>query len=220
MSSSTTRFDLEDLKTALINVDQTDNKIRKRLETEKLGQSIAPHLARDGDNFRQWSRALCLLVEDIFDDESYFESESDDEIRTRNNAVQTFILKSIDEHLLPYVEEITSARQIFQRLASPFSHNSWSHTMNIFNTIINANEESQSIGDGYTLIQENLRKLKAAIGGQWSDESLMAIFFHRFNTANFHQIANAVDARISVDPTSKIKGRDILEIAHRMNTAN
>ncbi|MBW0535801.1 hypothetical protein O181_075516 [Austropuccinia psidii MF-1] len=169
MSSSATRFDLKDMKTALINVDQTDNRIRKRLETKKLGPSIAPHLARD------------------------------------------------DEHLLPYVEEITSARQIFQQLASHSSHNSWSHTMNIFNTILNANEESQSIGDGYTLIQENLRKLKAAIGGQWNDESLMEIFFHRFNTPNFHQISNAVDARILVNPTSNVKGQDILEIAHRMN---
>ncbi|MBW0510338.1 hypothetical protein O181_050053 [Austropuccinia psidii MF-1] len=199
MSSSTAKFNLNDLKTALISVDQTDTRIRKRLETKTLGQSIAPHLAKDGNNFRQWSN-------------------SEDEVKTRNNAVQTFILKLIDERLLSYAEDIASTRQIFQRLASCFSHTSWSHTMNIFNTILNANEESQSVGDSYTLIQENLTKLKYAIGGQWDNESLMAIFFHHFNKAHYHHIANAIDARISVDPTSRVRGRDILKIAHCMNT--
>ncbi|MBW0462851.1 hypothetical protein O181_002566 [Austropuccinia psidii MF-1] len=87
---------------------------------------------------------------------------------------------------------------------SRFSHTSWSRTMNIFNTILNANEESQSIGYGNALIQENLQKLKSDIGGKWNDESLMEIFFHHFNKAHYHQIANAIDARISVDPTSRV----------------
>ncbi|MBW0476703.1 hypothetical protein O181_016418 [Austropuccinia psidii MF-1] len=99
MALSTSNFDLEDLKSALASVDQTDAQVHKQLETERLGQSIAPHLTRDGLNFRHWSRSLCLLIKDIFDDDEYFEKQEEDEIRSRNTVIQIFILKSIDESL-------------------------------------------------------------------------------------------------------------------------
>ncbi|MBW0462852.1 hypothetical protein O181_002567 [Austropuccinia psidii MF-1] len=110
MSSSTAKFDLNYLKTALISANETDTRICKRLETERSGQSIAPHLARDSYNFRQWSRSLCLLINNILDNKLYFELTLEDEIKTQNNAVQTFILRSIDECLLSFVEDIASTR--------------------------------------------------------------------------------------------------------------
>ncbi|MBW0538568.1 hypothetical protein O181_078283 [Austropuccinia psidii MF-1] len=216
MASASSKLDLEDLRAALANVDQIDTRVRKRLETERLGQSIAPHLTRDGLNFCHWSRSLCHLVEDIFDQENYFEIEEDDALRSRNNAVQIFILKSIDDSLLSYVEDVTSARKIYSLLESRFTHTSWSHVMNLFTTIINDTNDLESPDNGYAKIQDNLKKLKTAIGGQWNDDSLMAMFFHHCNRQYFHQIANAVDARISIDPSIKVRGRDILEIAHRL----
>ncbi|MBW0529188.1 hypothetical protein O181_068903 [Austropuccinia psidii MF-1] len=90
--------------------------------------------------------------------------------------------------------------------------------MNLFTTIFNATGDSKAPDNGYAKIQDNLKKLKTAIGGQWSNESLIAIFFHHCNKQHFHEIANAIDARISIDPTVKIRGRDVLEVAQRLKT--
>ncbi|MBW0490171.1 hypothetical protein O181_029886 [Austropuccinia psidii MF-1] len=46
----------------------------------------------------------------------------------------------------------------------------------------------------------------------------MAIFFHYYNKHYFDQIANTVNARISIAPSIEDQGRDILEIAHRLRT--
>ncbi|MBW0530555.1 hypothetical protein O181_070270 [Austropuccinia psidii MF-1] len=166
MVSSSSKFDLEDLKSALANVDQTDTRVCKCLETERLGQSIAPHLTKDGMNFRHWSRSLY-------------------------------------DSLLSYVEDVTSARKIYRLLESRFTHTSWPHIMNLFTTIINSTDDLETPDNGYAKIQANLKKLKTAFGGQWSNDSLMAMFFHHYNKKYFHQIANAVDARISIDPNFK-----------------
>ncbi|MBW0487964.1 hypothetical protein O181_027679 [Austropuccinia psidii MF-1] len=162
-----------------------------------------PHLTRDGMNFRHWSRSLCLLFDDIFEDEAYFEVQEDNTLRSCNNAVQIFILRSIDKLLLSYVEDVTSARKIYRLFGSRFTHTSWSHIMNLFTTIVDATSDLETSDNGYTKIQDNFKKLKTAIGGQWSNDSLMAMFFHHYNKQCFHQIANAVDARISIYPRKR-----------------
>ncbi|MBW0537729.1 hypothetical protein O181_077444 [Austropuccinia psidii MF-1] len=88
--------------------------------------------------------------------------------------------------------------------------------MNLFTNVVEASDDSEPLDNGYTKIQENLKNRKSALGGKWNDKNLMAMFFHHYNKRHFHQIANAIDARISIDPTIEIKGRDILEIAHRL----
>ncbi|MBW0548620.1 hypothetical protein O181_088335 [Austropuccinia psidii MF-1] len=218
MASSSSNFDLEDLNSALANVDQTDTWVCKCLETKRLGQSIAPHLTKDGMNICHWSRSLCLLVNDIFEEEDYFASQEDDTLPSCKNAVQIFILISIDDSLLSYVEDVTLARTIYRLFETCFTYTSWSHMMSLITTIINATNDLETPDNGYSKIQDSLKNLKTAIGGKWSDESLMAMFFYHYNKHYFDQIANAVNARISISPSIEDQGRDILEIAHRLRT--
>ncbi|MBW0578623.1 hypothetical protein O181_118338 [Austropuccinia psidii MF-1] len=77
----------------------TSSRIKRQLETESLGQSLTPHLGKDGSSFHQWSRSLNRLIENIFDDEQYFSSQGRDDNRGRNRQIRTFIEKSIDQDL-------------------------------------------------------------------------------------------------------------------------
>ncbi|MBW0466167.1 hypothetical protein O181_005882 [Austropuccinia psidii MF-1] len=211
MALSSSKFDLEDLRSALASVDQKDTQVRKHLITKRLGQRITLHLTRDCMNVCHWSRSLCLLVKDIFYDD-------DDGLQSQNNAVQIFILRSIDESLLSYVEEITLAKKIYHLLESCFTHILWSHIINIFTTIFDSTNDSESPNNGYTKIQDNIIRLKSEIGQQWRNDSLMEMFFHHYNKQNFHKISNSLDARISINQRIKVQGRDIPEIAHKLRT--
>ncbi|MBW0538921.1 hypothetical protein O181_078636 [Austropuccinia psidii MF-1] len=213
--SSTNKFDLDDLKEALSSVDDVHARVKKRLELENLGQGITPHLVRDGSNFNLWYHSLSNLIEDLYDVDTYFGEASDDNDKPRDRAIQIFIRKSIHQELLLYTEGLYSAKSIFQSLQKRFQHKSWSQAMVIFNRIMNLNDATASIDEGFTEMQSLLRELKSSLGGVWTDDSLLAMFFHHFNKAHFHQIANALDAKKSIDPSCIITAREVMQVAQR-----
>ncbi|MBW0523359.1 hypothetical protein O181_063074 [Austropuccinia psidii MF-1] len=87
--------------------------------------------------------------------------------------------------------------------------------MVIFNQIINLNETTVPLDEGFTEMQNLLRELKSSLGGGWTDDSLLAMFFHHFNKAQFHHIANALDAKKSIDPSCIITAREVMQVAQR-----
>ncbi|MBW0508392.1 hypothetical protein O181_048107, partial [Austropuccinia psidii MF-1] len=61
--------------------------------------------------------------------------------------------------------------------------------------------------------KNTVTNLKSAIGSTWTDELLIAIFFHHQNKKYFHEISNAMDTKISIEKSINIKSNDILQIA-------
>ncbi|MBW0484574.1 hypothetical protein O181_024289 [Austropuccinia psidii MF-1] len=179
--ASSNKFDLEDLKAAIGGIDDASAQVRKQIEIENLGQSITPHLAKDSINFAQWSRALKDLVEDVFDEPSYFSDTREDTDRLRNCVICTFIFKSVHEELVPYVEDHLHARKIFNIIHQRFQHTSWSQAMNVLSDILSVSDDTVPLNKGFFTLQNHLRQLKSSIGGAWTNEALMALFFHHFN---------------------------------------
>ncbi|MBW0531163.1 hypothetical protein O181_070878 [Austropuccinia psidii MF-1] len=87
--------------------------------------------------------------------------------------------------------------------------------MVILNQILNLNEATVSLDEGFTKMQNLLHKLKSSLGGMWTDDSLLAMFFHQFNKAQFHHIANALDEKKSIDPSCIITEREVMQVAQR-----
>ncbi|MBW0538940.1 hypothetical protein O181_078655 [Austropuccinia psidii MF-1] len=213
--SSSNKFDLADLKDALSSVDDINARVRKRIELENLGRGITPHLARDGSNFNLWYNSLSNLIEDLYEVDAYFSNPDEDTDKSRDRTIQVFISKSIHQELLSYTEGHYSAKSLFQSLQKRFQHKSWSQAMVIFNRMINLDESTISVDEGFTELQNLLRELKSSLGGVWTDDSLLALFFHQFNKTNFHHIANALDAKKSIDPSCVITAREIMQVAQR-----
>ncbi|MBW0491158.1 hypothetical protein O181_030873 [Austropuccinia psidii MF-1] len=211
------KFDLADLKEALSRVDDINARVRKRIELENLGRGITPHLARDGSNFNLWYHSLSNLIDDLYDIDTYFSKASDDHDKSRDRAIQIFICKLIHQELLLYTEGLHSARSIFQSLQKQFQHKSWSQAMVILNQILNLNEATVSLDEGFTEMQNLLCELKSSLGGMWTDDSLLVIFFHQFNKEQFHHIANALDAKKSIDPSCIITSREVMQVAQRFH---
>ncbi|MBW0538923.1 hypothetical protein O181_078638 [Austropuccinia psidii MF-1] len=218
MSSSNNKFDVEGLRMALSQADDTNSQVRRRIEIENLGHNITPHLAKDGQNFNHWSRSLKNLIEDIFDEANYFYENKEDTERSRNRSIRTFIIKSIHEDLLPYIDELDQARLIYKALQTRFQHTSWSHAMTTFNNLLSLNEENVSLNEAFTRLQNDLKTLKSAIGGTWTDDILLSLFFHNFNKDTYHSIANALDAKRAINPESLITSKEIMEIAQRFRS--
>ncbi|MBW0527798.1 hypothetical protein O181_067513 [Austropuccinia psidii MF-1] len=213
--ASSSKFDLEDLKAAIGGIDNASAQVQKRIKIENLGQRITPHLAKDGVNFAQWSRALKDLVEDVFDKPSYFLDTCEDTNCSRNRVICTFIFKSVHEELIPYVEDHLHARKIFNTSHQRFQHTSWSQAMNVLSDILSLSDETIPLNEGFFTLQNYLRQLKSLIGGTWTDEALMALFFHHFNKKNYHVIANALDAKKAIYPSSPVTAQEIMQIAQR-----
>ncbi|MBW0506606.1 hypothetical protein O181_046321 [Austropuccinia psidii MF-1] len=217
MASLSNKFDVEDLQMALSQADDTNSRVRQRIEIKNLGHNITPHLAKDGRNFNHWSRSLKNLIEDIFDETSYFYQITKDTNLSRNRSIRTFIIKSIHKDLLPYIDELDQARVIYKALQTRFQHTSWSHAMTTFNNLLSLHKENVSLNEAFTRLQDDLKTLKAAIGGTWTDDILLALFFHKFNKDTYHSIANALDAKREINPESQITSKEIMEIAQRFH---
>ncbi|MBW0464566.1 hypothetical protein O181_004281 [Austropuccinia psidii MF-1] len=213
--SSTNKFDLADLKEAPRSFDNINSCVQKRIELESLGRGITPHLAHDRSNFNLWYNSLSNLIEDLYELDTYFSDPSKDTDNTRDHTIQIFISKSIHRELLLYTEGHYSAKSLFQSLQKRFKHKSWSHTMVIFNRMISLEESTVSVDEGLTELQNLLRELKSLLGRLWTDDSLLALFFHQFNKTHFHHIANALDAKNSIDPLCLITACEIMQVAQQ-----
>ncbi|MBW0495739.1 hypothetical protein O181_035454 [Austropuccinia psidii MF-1] len=87
--------------------------------------------------------------------------------------------------------------------------------MVILNRIINLNEATVSLDEGFTEMQNLLRVLKSLLGSMWTDDSLLAMIFHQFNKAQFHHISNSLDAKKSIDPSCVITAQEVMQVAQR-----
>ncbi|MBW0489938.1 hypothetical protein O181_029653 [Austropuccinia psidii MF-1] len=179
--SSTTKFDLADLKEALSSVDNISTRVRKHLY--KL--------------------------------DAYFSDPGEDADKSRDCTIQIFISKSIHQELLSYTEGHYSAKSLFQSLQKRFQHKSWSQAMVILNHMINLEESTISVDEGFTELQNLLRELKSSLGGVWTDDSLLALFFHHLNKTHFHHIANALDVKKSIDTSCVITAQEIMQVAQQ-----
>ncbi|MBW0488283.1 hypothetical protein O181_027998 [Austropuccinia psidii MF-1] len=213
--SSINKFDLADLKEGLSSVDDINTCIRKRIKLENLGFSITPHLAHNGSNFNLWYHSLSNLMEDLYEVNKYFCKESKDNDKSRDCAIQIFICKSIHQELLLYTKGHYSAKSLFQSLQKPFQHKLWSQAMVNFNQMINMDEATFSVDEGFTKLKNLLRELKSSLGGVWTDDSLLEIFFHQLNKTHFHHIANALDAKNSIDSSCVITAQEVIQVAQR-----
>ncbi|MBW0530330.1 hypothetical protein O181_070045 [Austropuccinia psidii MF-1] len=213
--SLTNKFDLVNLKEVLSSVDDINAHVRKRIELENSGRGITPHLARDGSNFNLWYHSLSNLIDNLYDLDTYFGEASNDNNKSRDREIQIFIRKSIHQELLLYTEGLYSARSIFQSLQKRFQHKLLSQAMVILNRTINLNEANVSLDEGFSKMQSLLRKLKSSLGSVWTDDSLLAMFFHQFNKAQFHHIANALNAKEYIDLFCIITAWEVLQVAQR-----
>ncbi|MBW0539047.1 hypothetical protein O181_078762, partial [Austropuccinia psidii MF-1] len=208
------KFDIDDLRAALSGNDS--NAILKRqVEIDRLGEGITPRLTSDGLTFHRWSRSLNRLIERTHRVENYFGSEEKDANRERNAEIRSLIEKSIDTSLKSSIEDEDEARQSFACLRRQFKKLSWSHVMNLFDDIVNASEASENLAEAYTATKNTVTNLKSAIGSNWTDEILIAIFFHHRNKKHFHEISNAMDTKVSIEKTINIRSNDILQVAQR-----
>ncbi|MBW0534038.1 hypothetical protein O181_073753 [Austropuccinia psidii MF-1] len=81
--------------------------------------------------------------------------------------------------------------------------------------MISLEESTISMDEGFTELQNLLRELKSSLGGVWTNDSLLALFFHQFNKTNFHHIENSLDAKKSIDPLCVITAHKIMQVAQQ-----
>ncbi|MBW0493529.1 hypothetical protein O181_033244 [Austropuccinia psidii MF-1] len=215
------KFDLEDLRAALINsAIESVAQFKRQVEIDRLGEGITPCLTSDGLNFHCWSRSLIRLIEWTHTVVDYFSSLDKDSDRTRNYEIRTYIEKSISGDLNNSIEEEDEARRAYQLLCRRFEKHSWSHVMNLFNDLINGLDASIDLNDSYEAIKTNVRNLKSALGSIWDDDALAAMFFHHRNKQFFHEISTAMDAKLSLDDKAQIRAEDILQVVQRFRKCN
>ncbi|MBW0508390.1 hypothetical protein O181_048105 [Austropuccinia psidii MF-1] len=208
------KFDIDDLRAAL-SVNDSGAVLKRQVEIDRLGEGITPRLTSDGLTFHRWSRSLNHLIERTHQVTNYFGSDAKDTNRERNAEIRSLIEKSIDASLKSLIEDEDKARQSFACLCRQFEKLLWSHVMNLFDDIVNATEASENLVEAYTATKNTVTNLKLAIGSTWTNELLIAIFFHHRNNKYFHEILNAMDTKISIKKSINIKSNDILQIAQR-----
>ncbi|MBW0471449.1 hypothetical protein O181_011164 [Austropuccinia psidii MF-1] len=171
------KFDSDDLRAAL-SVNNSGAVLKRQVEIDQLGEGITPRLTSDGLMFHRWSRSLNRLIERTHQVTDYFGSDAKDTNRERNAEIRSLIEKSIDASLKSSIEDEDKARQSFACLRCQFKKLLWSHVMNLFDDIVNATEASENLAEAYTATKNTVTNLKSAIGSTWTDELLIAIFFH------------------------------------------
>ncbi|MBW0498090.1 hypothetical protein O181_037805 [Austropuccinia psidii MF-1] len=87
--------------------------------------------------------------------------------------------------------------------------------MNLVDDLINAPEAYDNLNEAFVTTKLTVGNLRSAIGLAWTDETITAIFFHLHNKKHFHQISTALDSKMSLEATYKIKAGNILHIAQR-----
>ncbi|MBW0500685.1 hypothetical protein O181_040400 [Austropuccinia psidii MF-1] len=131
------KFDLEDLRAALINsASKSGAQFKRQVKINRLGEGITPRLTSDGLNFHRWSRSLIQLIERTHTVVDYFSSLDKDSDRTRNYEIRTYIEKSISGDLNNSIEEEDEARRAYQLLCRRFEKQLWSHVMNLFDDLM------------------------------------------------------------------------------------
>ncbi|MBW0490865.1 hypothetical protein O181_030580 [Austropuccinia psidii MF-1] len=215
------KFDLDDLRAALINsASESGAQFKHQVKINWLGEGITPCLTSDGLNFHRWSRSLIQLIERTHTNVDYFSSVDKDGNRTRNYEIRTYIEKSISGDLNNSIEEEDEARKAYKLLRRHFEKHSWSHVMNLFDDLLNSSDTLGNLNESYVAIKTNVSNLKSALGSIWDDEAIVAIFFHYQNKQFFHEISTAIDAKLPLDDKVWIRAEDILQVAQRFQRRN
>ncbi|MBW0564830.1 hypothetical protein O181_104545 [Austropuccinia psidii MF-1] len=208
------KYDLDDLQEALFNsTTQSGARFRRQVYINRLGEGITPCLTSDGMNFHHWAKSLTQLVERTHGKKDYFGTEDKDPNSERNAEIRTYIKKSNVVDLSNSIKEEDKARKVYYLLKNQFEKPSWSHVINLVDDLINAPEASKNLNETFATTKLTVSNLRSALGLAWTDENITAIFFHLRNKKHFHQISTALDSKMSLEATYKIKAGDILHIA-------
>ncbi|OAV85074.1 hypothetical protein PTTG_30814, partial [Puccinia triticina 1-1 BBBD Race 1] len=163
---------------------------------QKLGKAIEPHLAEDGVNFPDWELSLRATVARVFESPEYFKSTAAD-----NDGAHW------------------SARRLaFAVLQSRFANVSWTYIMSRWAKASDSADISADLNSSYSEMQTCLDKIEKRVG-TFSKDLVLALLVHQRCHPHFQGIANALDARIAVNPNCTISSKTILEIAGRMNSS-
>ncbi|MBW0479543.1 hypothetical protein O181_019258 [Austropuccinia psidii MF-1] len=213
---SNKKYDLDDLRAALFNsTTQSGAHFRQQVEIDRLGEGITPRLTSDGMNFHHWAKSLTRLVERTHGVKDYFGTQDNNPGSERNAEIRTYIKKSVAVDLNNSIKEEDEARKVYHLLKNQFEKPSWSHVMNLVDDLINAPEASKNLNEAFATTKSTVSNLRSAIGSAWTDEAITAMFFHLRNKKHFHQISTALDSKLSLEATYKIKAGDILHIAQQ-----
>ncbi|MBW0549611.1 hypothetical protein O181_089326 [Austropuccinia psidii MF-1] len=210
------KFDFDNLRAALIgSTSEPGARFRRQVEIDRLGEGIAPRLTSDGLNFQRWSKSLARLVERTHGEKTYSTSEDTDSDSNLNSKICTYIEKSIASDLLNSIEEEDEARKVYHTLRRQFGKHSWSHVMSLLDDLVTAPEAADNLHEAFANTKSTVNNFKSAIGLVWTDDALTAIFFHLRNKKHFHEISNAMDSRMIIDPHFRIRENEVLQVAQR-----
>lgn len=104
-----------------------------KLQYQKIGTNLSPHLKQDGSNFSEWTKALSLEVASLFDHSSYFEWPTPDTSNERALLTATIIQFSIHPDLVPLIHG-RPGREAHFILKERFDRTSWSYVITRLDT--------------------------------------------------------------------------------------
>ncbi|KAI7940827.1 hypothetical protein MJO28_013112 [Puccinia striiformis f. sp. tritici] len=107
-----------------------------------------------------------------------------------------------------------SAYDAYKNLVSRFEQPSWSLLVSRWNAVSSPPDGSDNLAESFAAAHRNWTDLNKRLGGL-SIDKLAALTFYSSVPRHQTQLANAVDARIAIDPTLVIPSSDLLNIASR-----
>lgn len=186
-----------------------------KLQYQKIGANISPHLLSNGSNFSQWSEALSIEVASLFEHSQYFESANVNASAEQASLMATILQFSIHQDLVPLVQDKVG-RKAFKILKEPFDKTSWTYVMTrwVSLTLINVLHKPDK---AYNNVSTTLWDIEKRLG-TISIDVLAAFILHQNSQHRFHKILNALEARLAVNPHLCFGSKDILELLGQYKT--
>lgn len=183
-----------------------------KLRYQKIGMNLSPHLLSDGSNFSEWSEALTVEVASLFDHSHYFDSPNADASTERASLTATILQFSIHQDLVPLVRGRVG-REAFRILKDRFDKTSWTYIISRWMALTSL-DSSHEPDRAYNLIISTHRDIEKRLGSITID-LLAAFILHQNSQNHFHEISNALDARLAVNPRLRFTSKDLLELLGR-----
>lgn len=186
-----------------------------KLQYQKIGANISPHLLSNGSNFSEWSKALSIEVASLFEHSRYFESTSVDASTERASLTATMLQFSIHQDLVPLIRGKVG-REAFKILKERFDKTSWTYVMTKWMSLTSLNVLAEP-DKAYNTLTTTLRDIEKRLGS-FNMDVLTAFILHQNLQHHFHKISNALNARLAVNPHLRFTSKDILELLGRYKT--
>lgn len=180
-----------------------------KLRYQKIGMNLSPHLLNDGSNFSEWSEALTVEVASLFDHSHYFDSPNTDASAERASLTAKILQFSIHQDLVPLVRGKVG-REAFKILKDRFDRTSWTYIMSRWMALTSL-DSTHEPDKAYHLIISTLRDIEKRLGSITLD-LLAAFILHQNSNHHFHEISNALDARLAVNPHLRFTSKYLLEL--------